>query len=459
MTDCGGCTNFETIKPRPPTAKEEREIAENILRAMNVGQCKTASTGVAVSTNILGAKGSASATASFALGCEQLTVLVNQYHESKSKMTQIMNCVCRTVGSDITSRINIKVRFINSDIEVPGEISIVTESVIKLLSETAISDQVVNEISSITKTMLDTTVDVLQKSVNDVGAPQSTQRLIGDIRTNISSDSYMRNINNSVTQIMNKITNDKDILLEIIGTRVRASSIIIRANTLLELTAQNILNATLTSLMQQEEVIDVTTSIKAVQEQENKGLAAAQLAGMSGGSASIWAIIGGIILLIILLPILLGVSISGTQAPWYRSVMLLVGLIVFMVLFISIGVATSIMHSRLGNKTLERREDGSVKVDEFKKFVEVNDLDIDVKSIDANADGVLNATELKPVNKDINKHNDTIKRRRKILMIASITAFSLGAICLLMVIIIIMLRVKYPTTVKQKEISKQVSRK
>jgi hypothetical protein len=453
MSECGGCTNFETEKPKPPTPREEQAIAENILKSMNIGQCRTGSAGFTASASILGARAATSGTASFAIGCEQLALMVNRYHESKSKMVQIMNCVCRTVGNDVTSKLNITVRFVNSDIEVQGDIAVVTDSVIKLLSNSAISDEVVNEISTATKTMLDTAVDVLQKTVNDVGAPQSSQRLISDIQTNINSDSYMKNINNSVTQLMNKITNDQVINFEVIGSRVRSNAFIIKVNTLIELTANNILNTALSNLMQQEEVIEVATSIKATQEQENKGLSAAQLASLSGGAMSLWAIIGTVVVLVLLVPIVISMTrskagVGNIRLPWYASIKLLIGLIVLTILFITIGVVTIRMYRSFGKKILKRNDDGSVSVDAFKKFITDNELDIDATTLDANSNKILEKSELSAFNADIDKHNDTMEKRRKALKITSIVVFSVAGLCFLVSILIILLRIKYPMKIQ-----------
>jgi hypothetical protein len=317
---------------------------------MGAGQCKSTSAGGAASASILGARVATGFTASVNVGCEQMALMVNEYHEARNRMAQIMNCTCRSVSNSIFNQLNNQIEVRNSDVEVAGAIRVVQKSTIKLLTQSSITDNVVNELSSVAKTMVDNTIDIVQKAANDVGAPQSTQRVISDIRTNVNSDSYMSTINNSVTELVNNISSEANLKIVIIGSRIRSKEFIVEQDTLIELTATNILNSVLENLMQTEEITDVINTITSEQEQKNSGLSTI-VASTSGDSPLV--IIGTIVLVALVFMILAGRSAMtppkdalGQVQPWYASKSLIVLAFLCGVGFMVAGVYITIRYSK-----------------------------------------------------------------------------------------------------------------
>lgn len=300
---CQPCKDMSAILDKPvpePSNKDKQEVAAELLKLMNAKQCETKSGGFSAEADLFGgvvASTAISGAFSTSIGCESLAVMTQSYTEARERLTRLMNCTCREVSNNVIVMKNIHISFTRSQVKVRRFV-ISQKTSIRLVSTSSFTDAVMNEMSSVVQTMLNSVADVAQKTATDIGSPQSTQKSIQDLQQTINSKDTLDQLNQNISSMMTRVSDEQNLSLDFVDTVIEQDEFIIEQDTFMDLTVSNILNSNLHNMFKNDTVVDVFTSAKVVQEAENKGLSDIVEAQGQGGWVKLLA--GGIGLVVVL---------------------------------------------------------------------------------------------------------------------------------------------------------------
>jgi hypothetical protein len=152
------------------------------------------------------------------------------------------------------------------------EFKVAQNSVVKLVNQVSFTDQIQNEIANVANTLAKNTVDTIQQTASDVGAPDSAQRVIQETQRYINSDTFTSNVKQNITTLALKVANPQHISLVFVDTSLETDTFVIEQNALLDLTSSNIINSTLNNLFKDERMVQVLDEVSTSLDKKQKGL-------------------------------------------------------------------------------------------------------------------------------------------------------------------------------------------
>jgi hypothetical protein len=257
------------------------------------------------------------------IGCEQLLAIVDTYTEAHNKIVQLLNCTCKDVSTSAVNLQNIKINFTNTKIAVK-RVRFGNSSTIRLVSATSLSDNVVNEMTSEVQKAMTSTLDIIQKAASDTGAPDAAQKTVYDKQLDIRSNQGFSDIKANITRILTNVSNEQNINLQFDSTTIEGDEFIIEQNSIIELSATNMLNSALRSVFSDTSITDIINDVTVQQDKENKGLTAQVEAKGNANKLqeTSWtnALIGGVILIALVFMVTMGGGLSlGTKGSQPQS--------------------------------------------------------------------------------------------------------------------------------------------
>lgn len=318
-----GVTSCKYTQTIDETAAQIQEQTGLVLSPFGVGGAYTAS----------GTTGETDSTTS-AIGCEQIAVTAVRYVQTKKSIMEILNCSCTNIDQSAVA--TNKVRLVAHGSVIDCDLVINQEIQIKTIALNEVSTEMKQEIERLTTDFLDFSIDKMVTDSGEMGKTPSGQKSVTDLKTELNSEETQRQINENITNMIQTINADNEIVVEIHDSVLSGSSCKMDQNILLEVVATNILSSSMDLLFKSQEFKDIMTKTDETQESEQEGMAGVQEARNEGITAIGEAIglpnlsnAGFIVLLVIflLLPLLIFMF-----SPWYIQILILIIIILIVVL-------------------------------------------------------------------------------------------------------------------------------
>lgn len=279
--------NFAYTPPDEQTITdtEAKSAADNILNAIGATACSTTEwtstdptiTSSSTFVGLLGYMSSSYAetggieTDSSSLGCEQIAVTAIQYAQTKKSIVQILNCSCTTINTSTIANNTIKITSYNSQWDC--DLNISQNIDINVVSLNEITEQQKVDISSLTSTFLQNSVENLITSSSELGSTSDGQKTINDINTNITEETLINQATTTVNEMITSTSVGNQIEIELHDSLLTGEECNFDQNILLDITARNILSSSLSTLFENQSIQDAISEISTTQESEATGVA------------------------------------------------------------------------------------------------------------------------------------------------------------------------------------------
>lgn len=279
------CKNMKLTEPPTPDSQTITDSIANIMKSMGVTSCSTTSSGStkwdAYKTDLgwfgtYGGSNAAVKTEGTSLGCEQITAIAQQYYVAKSHIAQILNCSCREISTSISS-IN-SIRFESDDLTMTcgaGGLNLSQINKLKMVDTSTVSSESKLDIGQVLNTFANATATTLQEAITDVGAAQKGQRVVENIQQKISDNAYIGEFTQTIDNILRSITGRNEIVFRGKHMVISGDSCNISQESVIDLTAQTILNDSISNLMKTDDFTELTSAVSSSQKSKDEGLSTA----------------------------------------------------------------------------------------------------------------------------------------------------------------------------------------
>jgi hypothetical protein len=259
--------------PAPaPTPEELGSSAAKICQDMGIQSCSTSAFSAHAEVDAFLASASLTVSGSSTVGCEQVQIMANSYHQSQQKIT----CVIKQTSTDNSTSVSgINKIKINAGKDFIPECNLEIDQKLKitLVSLAQMSQEQKNEIANAVKTTTNDIINSLQDSKSGFGATPQGQKYISDSKTSIDNIDFTENVTQTINKITTNVEGGNIIEINAGGNIIlRGKDCKITQDSVIEVMATSILSDSLTNIFSSMTEMTKKTETTIQQKAVNEGV-------------------------------------------------------------------------------------------------------------------------------------------------------------------------------------------
>lgn len=257
MSDCKQLT--------PPTPKEIQDNLPNILAMMGIQSCKQISGGAASIECLCAAAFTGN------VGCEQISVISEQYLKTSNIVSCILNSVKNGVTNEVTSQNTFTLEVGKGAlVELEGNIDVTQTSIIDFYNVNQINNEVKNNIVTELQNMIQETLKSIQDSKTEWLSTPEAQKQITKLTNDIKNNVDTKITNKVVSDILTTVKSGNNITIKVDGV-LRAKDMTFNQKSVLSITVQNLVSTALKNFVQNTDITKLLTDMQNSQKSVAKG--------------------------------------------------------------------------------------------------------------------------------------------------------------------------------------------
>ena len=257
----------------PPTPEEQGSAGAQIAAAMGVQSCKTSAFSAQAEIDAFITSASMSVSGSSAVGCEEIQIMANSYHQSQKNISCTIKQSITDSTTSVTNLQRVRIEAGKDLITECTDFTIDQNAEIKLISLTQLTQQQISDIQKAVKTTAEDIVKAAQESKSGFGATPQGQKFVSDAKTKIESQDFNQNVAQSINKITTSVESAQEIKLTAGGNIVlRGANCKLSQNAIIDVMASSILNDSLGNIFNDLTEITKKTDTSSSQESQNEGM-------------------------------------------------------------------------------------------------------------------------------------------------------------------------------------------